>query len=160
MNLRKMKKLSKRAVPLLEALGHGKQIFLSVKDEGDLKTIINEKKHWNRCPARNVELAEVVQGFGYRPKCREQRTHKFIIVYPPSAPLKGTPMIGWDEGFCAHEWHEETCWEFLCSIVFWHFVDEKVRFDSVELVATRDFSKPHQVLAAAREMIAERESAA
>ncbi|WP_102867912.1 hypothetical protein [Pseudovibrio exalbescens] len=160
MNLRKMKKLSKRAVPLLIALGEKGEIFPAEKGENSLSSVITDKKHWSRSPARNGELASFLwDGYAYQPKCRKNNPCKFISVCPPSHPLKGTPMIGETSGYYEPEWSEETCWERLCGLVFWHYVDEKVLFDSVELVATRDFSKPHHVLAAAREMIADREKA-
>jgi hypothetical protein len=70
---------------------------------------------------------------------------------PPSHPLAGTIMVGSVEGYFEPEWSEDCAYGSLLNIVMYHFVD----FDGEDLVPTRRIRGPHDVFAAADDMLRE-----
>lgn len=154
MNLRTLKKLSKRAAPLLSQLGDDRQQFPAKKRDSYHEAFIGDRKHWerNRChptyQGRNgwgsPRGAEIVFT-----TCKGKR----IVMRPPSHPRKGTMMIGAMSGYYEPEWDELDAWSALDSIVRDHF---EVWSDVGEFLGlSRALKTPRQILAAAREIIAD-----
>lgn len=149
MNLRTLKKLSKKAAPLLPLLGDDRNQFRAahhMQCKNYFHTIILERKHWERGrsvhgdPLRHLErksLAKDGQGWVWRA--------------PPSHPRKGTIMVGSMYGYYEPEWEEETAWEALCSLVRTYFSDWDPEKENV--VLTRYFERPGDIIRAAHEMI-------
>lgn len=91
MNLRTLKKLSKRAAPILIA-HYGLEVFIA--ERGDNYHGLEIRCH-------------------HKPKkCRRSCDCKWH-------PLKGTPMVGEMSGYYEPEWSEETAWERLGQLVHW-----------------------------------------
>lgn len=153
MNLRTLKKLSKRAVPYLALIGDRREIFLAEADENYTGLMIMDRKHWER--GRSVHADNIRQNEIKRlPKNPIGDKPYWIWMAPPSHPKAGTPMVGATDGYYEPEWSEETAWEALRNWVTGHFVDYDPEADC--LCATRTFKNPGQVFAAADELIAAR----
>ena len=165
MNLRTLKKLSKRAVPLLAALGDMGEIFLSERGDNYHGLVIKARKHWdrNRCHPTHKPRDE------HQIVLTTQQGHR-ICMSAPSNPRKGTPMIGWVSVCETPEWDERCCWALLLELVHSHYTDWEALSDDIDAIPaltrdlstpalTRDLSTPALVLAAARDMIAERSAA-
>ncbi|WP_186214680.1 hypothetical protein [Burkholderia gladioli] len=144
MNLRILKKLSKRAAPLLSRLGDHRQQFPAEKEESFQHLCGHDRKHWERTRAKYpLECRGEIK---YRPRdCRD-----WIVMREPYHPLKGTPMVGSMVGDYEREWEEQTAWEALRHIVFNHFST----WNENGRVLLRDLSTPSQVLRAAHEVAA------
>jgi hypothetical protein len=149
MNLRILKKLSKRAAPLLVALGHGQEQFPAAKDENYHGMLIRDRKHWERisCHPKYEAIA------GRDEILFKTQKGKLIVMRPPDHPLKGTIMVGGMSGYYEPEWDEECAWKALSDTVFWTFTDYDEEAD--DLKPTRELRTPAAILQAAREMIAE-----
>jgi hypothetical protein len=153
MNLRTLKKLSKRAAPLLPKLGDRREQFATAKGEGSLSHLITARKHWDRSicgpgyePWNNYSTS---RGMPMKQVTRAGRT---IVIRPPSEPRKGTVMVGCVSGYYEPEWSEETAWEALTEAVYWHFAEFD---DAGELVTARSLRSPSDVLRAAGEILSE-----
>lgn len=152
MNLRTLKKLSKRAAPLLPLLGDEREQFSSRKHDNYHHEFINDCKHWDRdrChpnyAGRNEWLtqrgAEIVF---------TTREGQRIVMRPPTHPRKGTVMVGAVSGYYEPEWDEQDAWSALNDIVCNHFEEWSDEGDFIGL--TRDLRHPSQVLAAAAELV-------
>lgn len=89
MNLRTLKKLSKRAAPIL-VQHYDLEVFIA--ERGD-----NYHGLKIRCPHKRGR---------FTCDCEHH-------------PLKGTPMVGEMSGYYEPEWKEETAWERLNEVVHW-----------------------------------------
>lgn len=117
MNLRIHKKLSKRAAPLLAALGDSRDQFPAQKWECYACTGRCDWKHWERSRARYP-----LDRRGER-KWRPKDGKNWIVMCCPDHPWKGTIMVGSMEGYYEREWEEESAWQSLCNRIFDHFTD-------------------------------------
>lgn len=146
MNLRTLKKLSKRAAPILPLLGDDREQFKAEPSENYTKTAIMERKHWERSGTvwRDVP----------KPRrdeiCYRARSGKVIAMRMPSHPRKGTPMVGGVSGYYEPEWDEETAWDALSGMVYAHFTDWG-HVDGPK--PTRAMRTPSDVFRAAADMV-------
>ncbi|BCH56038.1 hypothetical protein RvVAR031_36480 [Agrobacterium vitis] len=163
MNLRTLKKLSKRAAYYLPLLGDNREQFPAKRDDSHLSYLVAERKHWDR---RKVHPK-------YQPN-NDYLTHQGaeilhwtkagypIVIRPPGHPRKGTIMVGATSGYFQPEWDEECAWTALRNLVFDRFTDwDKIEQENCPPggALTRDLSTSFLILAAARELIAkERQS--
>lgn len=156
MNLRRLKKLSKRAAELLPLLGEKTATFPAERDANYHGTFVSDRKVWDRrrCHPdyqprneyRTRRAAEIVY---------TTRAGQRIVIRPPTHPLKGTRMIGSMSGGEQSEWDETDAWNYLDSIVRDHFTNWERVFDEdcpPGGALTRDLSSARLVLAAAREI--------
>lgn len=132
MNLRILKKLSKRASPLLVALGgylRGNEITHFTAgawgDEGHTSSIGHDRKHWDRSPAVHDEPLHGSIVRRPRDPTRSDSRYPFIHIRNPWTAWPGTPMVGWTSGYECPEWEERTAWEHLTHLV-WDDVAEYV----------------------------------
>lgn len=149
MNLRILKKLSKRAAPLLPLLGDNRKQFPAEKFDSFTRVGRIDRKHWER--SRVKYPMHFVGEITYRPKDGSD----WIVMRQPDPPLKGTIMVGETCGYYEPEWEEQTAWESLRTIVLDHFTEwVDVHGDYIpEPKLTRDFYFPSQVFDAADEII-------
>ncbi|MBN9033724.1 MAG: hypothetical protein BGO05_26230 [Rhizobiales bacterium 63-7] len=177
MNLRILKKLCKRAAPLLLQLGDDREQFPSEKWENYHGTFIGDRKHWDR--GRCHPSYEGRNGWG-TPRGAEvvftTRAGRRIVMGPPVHPRKGTIMVGAPSGYYEPEWDEQCAWSALESLVLDHFTDWDLveRWQEREFASedaekfewpvggalTRDLSSVSLIFAAAREIIAGKGGAA
>lgn len=144
MNLRILKKLSRRAAPLLPRLGDNREQFRAVRGDNYLKTVILDRKHFERGRSANPTL------FGeHMTKWPAKDGDGWIYMKPPSHPRKGTIMVGAVSGYYEPEWYEETAWDALREIVYAHFTDWE---NDARLMRCLD--TPALIFAAAKEIIA------
>jgi hypothetical protein len=151
MNLRTLKKLSKRAAPLLPQLGDNRQQFLSEEGDNYHGLIISARKHWERCSSIHTDCISEGE-FCIAPRCREGRRHPYVKVRPPAHPWPRTVMVGAMQGYYEPEWDEESAYGALRAHVFYHFTD----YSEDGWRPTRRIRTPRDVFAAAGEMIAVR----
>lgn len=157
MNLRILKKLSKRAAPLLPLLGDPREQFRARKDENYIGRMIRDRTCWDRSRCHPSHTSESLGG-----GCivfRTRRGHAVVMCHP-SHPLKGTVMVGAVTGYYEPEWDEEDAWSSLCALVACHFTDWEVELaswnsDTPVSSLTRDLSTPSLMLAAAADIVAE-----
>ncbi|APQ14721.1 hypothetical protein BJP27_24435 (plasmid) [Pseudomonas oryzihabitans] len=118
MNLRILKKLSKRAAPHLAALGDARKQFRAEPGDNYTHTIGFERKHWDR--------STIPDFTGWKDDI-EYRTRKGDAVVHLSEkyihPWAGTVMVGAMEGYYEPEWHECTAWDSLKDLVRDHYMD-------------------------------------
>lgn len=149
-NLRILKKLSKRAAPLLVQLGIADEsaLFRAEKNDNYHGTVIRDRKHWERTrchpshkPVRKADEIKYLTRKGH-----------VVSMSPPSHPLKGTMMTGGMSGYYEPEWSEECAYAALFQHLSYSFAeyDEKTE----DLVPTRLLSSPSDVFAAASELVA------
>lgn len=112
MNLRLLKKLSKRAAGYILILDKKAELFLAEKGQNFTAVKGHEFKHWSRL--RSVHGDNIFKG-GIKYRVRKD-TH-WISLQEPTNPYKGTYMIGWNSGYYEPEWVEKTAWEHLNDIV-------------------------------------------
>lgn len=160
MNLRTLKKLSKRAAPLLGKLGDRREQFRAEADDSYISTLITARKHWERHTCHpSYEPKNRFSGLRGTPIKRQTRTGRFLVVEPPNHPRKGTIMVGWTCGGEEPEWAEGSAWEALFDLMFWEFAGAVQEGDDVSFELTRPLNTPRQVLGAARDAIAARKAA-
>ncbi|MBN3853802.1 hypothetical protein G3N59_10460 [Paraburkholderia sp. Ac-20340] len=147
MNLRILKKLSKRAAPLLPLLGDCREQFRAERDGSHTGQAGIERKHWDR-----TSVSHGGKPWRHDIKFKVRRGERWVVMSPPSSPLKGTVIVGEMSGYYEPEWDEETAWESLERIVLDHFTD----WDESGPTALRRFRYPSDIFRAAREIIAER----
>lgn len=152
MNLRTLKKLSKRAAPLLPLLGDGREQFPSKKHDNYHHEFIGDRKHWDRdrChpsyEGRNDWQTQ--RGAEIVVTTREGRR---IVMRPPTHPRKGTVMVGAVSGYYEPEWDEQDAWSALNDVVCSHF--EEWSNEGELLGLSRDLHTPTQIFSAAAEMV-------
>lgn len=155
MNLRILKKLSKRAAPFLNALGDDRKQFRAERWENYISVLIPARKHWERTrchpsyDGRNDFMS--ARGAERLFKTADGRT---MVMKPPSYARKGTMMVGGMSGYYEPEWDEQSAWEALTEFVFNHFTDYSEDGPSI----TREFRSPADFFRAAAEIIAEGKS--
>lgn len=118
MNLRILKKLSKRAAPLLPLIGDSRKQFSAEPGDSYTGLLIMERKHWER--GRSVH-ADTLGEHEIKTPARDGRG--WVYARPPDHPRKGTVMVGAVSGYYEPEWSEETAWEALREAVFWRYVE-------------------------------------
>lgn len=159
MNLRILKKLSKKAAPLIAALqdkrGRGFQHFVGDRgDPGYAATCGHDLKHWDRSPAVHADLlwetSIVVQ-----PRSRAGTRYPFIHLREPGLVWPGTPMVGWMSGYEEPEWEEQDAWAYLREIVYAATTDFRFVDDDMEAVQLEKIRNPADVLSKARSMAAQ-----
>lgn len=151
MNLRILKKLCKRAAPLLPLLGDKRHQYKAEKWECYISRLSRcDLKHWERRRTRYPSDRAIK----YRPVDGKD----WIVMIPPDQPLKGTMMVGSMEGYYEREWEEESAWDALFSLVWWHFAKHHDDEGGGYMVQPRDLRTPSLVLKAAREIIQERKA--
>jgi hypothetical protein len=116
-NLRILKKLSKRAAPLLPLLGDDRKQFKAEKGDSYTSVRGHDFKHWERM--RSVHGDTFRGTIKYRPK----HGRGWIAMMEPPHPLKGTVMVGEMVGYYEPEWEEHTAWEALHRLVIEYFTD-------------------------------------
>lgn len=153
MNLRILKKLSKRAAPYLPLLGDRRKQFRAMKGDSYHKLLLMDRACWDR--GRSVHGDCIRQ---HEIKWPAADGNGWVWMAPPTHPLKGTMMVGAMVGYYEPEWDEECCYEVLRSEIRCRFTDWDVLNDDIDAVPqlTRDLSTPSQVFAAARELVAQR----
>jgi hypothetical protein len=147
MNLRTLKKLSKRATPILPLLGDTREQFSAKRYENYTATLIRARKHWERGATVWKDIPEP----SCDRICYRARSGRVISMRPPSHPLKGTPMVGGMSGYYEPEWDEETAWDSLSRMVHEHFMHYSR--DGVPR-PTRRLRTPSDVFNAAADMVA------
>lgn len=158
MNLRILKKLSKRAAPYLPLLGDNRQQFPAEKGENYHGLIVRD---WNR--VERVSSCHPESDFDERtaaviaPRGRAGSTHPYVHLWWPYHPLKGTVMVGEMSGYETPEWSEETAWGALTEIVFWHFTEYNPEYETLD--PTRTYHCHEDFFRAADEMLADRTAA-
>ncbi len=117
MNLRILKKLSKRAAPLLVALGNKDQQFPADRWDGHTSSTGHERKHWKRGNSRSrIDF----HGYVYW-QARNGLGHSYMRQ--PNRPWKGTIMLGWTVGHETPEWEEDDAGTLLVREVEGHFTE-------------------------------------
>lgn len=155
MNLRILKKLSKRAAPLLPLLGDNREQFPAREGDNYHGMIIRARKHWERCPSVHTDCIREGE-LSTAPRCRVGSRYPYVKVYPPSHPWPRTVMVGEVSGYYQPEWDEESAYGALATYVRYAFMDYT---DAGEMMAARPLRTPRQIFAAAAELIAERSAA-
>jgi hypothetical protein len=146
-NLRTLKKLSKRAAPLLPLLGDTREQFRAKKHENFTSSRIPAQKHWER--GRSVHSDCIGDGEIKKPAADG---NGWVYQRPPSHPLKGTVIVGSVSGYYEPEWDEETAWDALEKIVHFSFMEHR----DDEMFPTRAMRTPSQIFRGARDLIAGR----
>jgi hypothetical protein len=154
MNLRILKKLSKRAAAYLPLLGDRRAQFPAEAGENYHGVRVRARKHYERCPSVHTDLFDEDE-ICTAPRCRRNHVWPYIKLRPPVHPLAGTIMVGAMSGYETPEWDEESAWGALADQVHWHFV----QFNEDALVPTRRLRTPSEVFRAADDMVAERRAA-
>lgn len=169
MNLRILKKLSKRAAPLLVALDgyqFGKVEHFTADREGFTHTTGHDRKHWERMRGAHDEPCS--GSIAYRPRKASGR-YPFVRVSEPFNVWPGTPMVGWTSGYETPEWEERTAWEHLADIIVCEVTEyrEVPREDDewgpgydLEPVTRERLRNPRDVLRRARDLVLERQGVA
>lgn len=146
MNLRILKKLSKRAAPLLPEIGicSGK-LFPAARCDNYTSSTGHERKHWER------GNAAYPCNFSHYHYFQSRRGLGNPYMHQPDHPLKGTMMLGWTSGYEEPEWEEEDAWTILRNNVCGHFSD----WSDLERgpVPLRRLKNPSAILKAATEAI-------
>lgn len=156
MNLRILKKLSKRAAPYLATLGDRREQFMAEKGENYHGLIIRDRTSAERWPSCHTDTCERVLKIT-EPRCRAGTRHPYVKLMASYHPMKGTIMVGAMQGYYEPEWDEETAYSALRSIVTNHFTDwEALMAEDDRPVLTRDLSTKSKLFAAADDMLAER----
>ncbi|MCB1534887.1 MAG: hypothetical protein KDJ44_09215 [Rhodoblastus sp.] len=151
MNLRILKKLSKRAAPLLPLLGDHREQFPAERGANYMSTLILDRKHFERMRSLNPDCL-----FERDMKWPARDGRGWIRATPPAHPWPGTVMVGSMVGYEEPEWDEETAWCALVALVMAHFTDWDTAAATDEPpVPTRDLSTPSLIFEAARDMAAE-----
>jgi hypothetical protein len=153
MNLRTLKKLSKRAAPLLPLIGDTRKQFRAEHHNTGNNfiggTLIMARKHWQR--GRSVHDECIRQCEIKRPAPNGKG---WLWMAPPDHPRKGTVMVGAMSGYYEPEWDEECAWSALENLVRCHFTDWNPCHQDTPKVLRR-LDTPSEVFRAACEMVAE-----
>lgn len=150
MNLRILKKLSKRAAPYLALLGENREQFKAEKGENYIGSLRGfERKHWERM--RSVHNEVIGDGYKYP----ANNGNGYISVRPPNHPRKGTVMVGGMSGYYEPEWDETTAYEALVDVLFNIFTpwDDYDEVNDIWPSCFRNLSTPRLIFLAADELI-------
>lgn len=156
MNLRILKKLSKRAAPLLVALGDRREQFPNDRWEGHTSSTGHERKHWERRRARYP--MERRGDIHVKPRNGEGM---IVLSQEYMHPWKGTIMLGWTFGHETPEWEEDDAWTLLAREVRSHWeefreipgTEDEMGCPEHEWVIHRRFRNPSAILRAVPELI-------
>jgi hypothetical protein len=151
MNLRTLKKLSKRAAPLLRQLGDERLQFAAGREDSyGAHSFVGDRKHWDRsrCHADYEPRNDWSISAGEEILSVTRAGHR-ILMKPPVHPRKGTPMVGATTGYYEPEWNEETAWDALDTIVRHHFMD----WSEDGPTPLRVFRRPSEILSAVQEIV-------
>lgn len=158
MNLRILKKLSKRAAPHMAALGYScKQYVAESCDSYTSSSNRHDRKHWVRHRARRPSNLALPGRRHVVP-----RRGDGIIVLSDGAicPWPGTVMLRWSVGYYEPEWEEGDAWSLLKNTVRSHWGEyrEIPCTDGCgglngEYVYTRRLRNPSAILRALPEVI-------
>lgn len=154
-NLRILKKLCKRAVPLLPALGYRCKPFPAVKGDNYHGMLIPDQRDCERWPSVHGDLIGERAAGRIEPRCRRGTGRPFVMLMRPYHPKPGTPMVGSMSGGYEPEWDESCTWLVLHEIVRWHYAE----FDrNGDVTFTRQFhpARPGAIFKAAAEIAAQR----
>ncbi|MET4160533.1 hypothetical protein ABIE61_000347 [Marinobacterium sp. MBR-111] len=151
MNLRILKKLSKRAAPILKVLKSHGEIFIA-DDECYTSSTRHDQKHMERHAARYPTWG--LRGARYY---MPRHGLRHVALWQPSNVWPGTAMIGAKCGYEEPEWEEEDAWSALRSNVYSHFTDiihtpSADDFGGYEFRRTRKLNSPTQILKAAQDI--------
>lgn len=116
MNLRILKKLSKRAAPIVAELVKNQHydLFKAVCGENFTNTYRHDRKHWERSYSRHGESC-----FQRDIKLKPRNGEGYILLSQQYLhPWANTEMIGWTYGYETPEWEEETTWDSFTTYVF------------------------------------------
>ena len=156
MNLRILKKLSKRAAPYLAALGITDKQFLAERWEDYTDSSGHDRKHRERRRAR-YPMGPLHGDIHLHPRRGEG-----VIVLSEAYlhPWPGTVMLGWNVGYETPEWEENDAWSILERSVLDHWTeyrevgtDDESGFSDYELITHRRFRNPAAVFRALPEVI-------
>lgn len=152
MNLRILKKLSKRAAPYLVRIGDKRTQFTAVDGDNFHGLKIRDITRLERTGSPNAKSVHRDMHFAtIAPKCRAGTAHPYVHLSYPSNPIKGTVMVGAMEGYYEPEWDECTAWEALRNWVRGHFWEYDEKTDRAYY--TRRFRNPGEIFAAADELL-------
>lgn len=157
MNLRILKKLSKRAALLLKELGGYDKPYTAEAGDGYTSTCGHDRKHWDR--GRDM--------FPFEPRGREihirPRRGAGVVVLSERyvTPWPGTVMFGWKVGYYEPEWEEDDAWSILAAAVREHWMEyceipgseDEDGCPDFEWVVERRLNSPSAILRAAPEVI-------
>lgn len=151
MNLRVLKKLSKRAAPYLPRLGDLREQFRSERGENYHELNILDRSDFERSRCHPRYEAGTDEQIVYNTRAGHR-----IVMRPPSHPKKGTVMVGGMQGYYEPEWEEECAYAALLRLVFTHFTDWEgaARRDAIPELF-RPLCTPTLVFAAADDMVRE-----
>lgn len=157
MNLRTLKKLSKRAAALLPLLGQDLKQFAAAPAESYHGEFIGERKHWDRHTIKADYSPFVTWNnrLGKSIVFTSRAGHR-VLMRPPAHPRKGTIMVGYVNGGMEPEWVEECAWSALVQTVLDAHTDWS---DPDSPTILRVLRKPSHILRAAEEMAALRNAA-
>lgn len=117
MNLRILKKLSKRVKPLIYGKSSGLEFFLADSHDNYTNTHGHDRKHWERMQSGNSECF-------FKKDIKIKTKNGFILMSEQYIhPWKNTEMVGWMSGYEEPEWEEETAWDRFCSNIWYKFND-------------------------------------
>ena len=143
---------------MLAVLGDTREQFPARKWDSNTSVGGHDRKHWERTRAKYPLRRR--GDITVRPNSGED----WIVLRQPTAPWKGTVMVGEMSGYYEPEWDEETAYEALQDIVFWHFAEMTYPTDATgdaewpRPICHRDVSTPNLVFDAARAMLIEKGS--
>jgi hypothetical protein len=156
MNLRILKKLSKRAAPLLAALGVTDKQFPAERWEDYTESSGHDRKHRERRRARHP-MEPRHTDIHLKP-----RRGQGVVVLSEAHlhPWPGTIMLGWNVGYETPEWEENDAWSILERTVLDHWteyrevdVDEDVGHVGYALIIHRRFRNPSDIFRAVPEVV-------
>ncbi len=149
MNLRILKKLSKRAAPYLPLIGDTREQFPAETGDNYTKTLIWDRTCWERSYSAHGD--RIREGEIKWLARNTSRRFPWCYMAPPHHPLKGTVMVGSMCGYYQPEWDEETAWESFRDWVWWQFA--KYSNDG-SVHCARVFEYPGDFFRAADELLA------
>lgn len=146
MNLRILKKLSKRAAPYLPLLGDRREQFPARPGDNYHGLIVSARKHWERSHCHpNYEPWNPSEAIVWT-----TRAGRRALMKMPSHPWPGTIMVGETSGYYEPEWSEECAYAALANLVYWHFTEWS---DEGEPRPTRRIRAPRDIFRGADQMI-------
>lgn len=156
MNLRILKKLSKRAVPLLHQIGETRTVFPAEKEENYHGMIIRDMTRLERFGSSNTDkMTAHLHVATIAPKCRQGTRHPYVKCYLSPHPIKGTPMVGGMSGYYEPEWSEETAYGVLLRWVRNNFFKYDPKTENCRF--TGSFKNSSDVFRAATELLSQKQ---
>lgn len=144
MNLRILKKLSRRAAPLLARLGDTRTQFAAERHENYTGLSILARKHFDRTRSPHGDVWDE-----HERKHPARDGNGWIRMTPPYNPWPGTIMVGGVVGYYEPEWEEEPAWEALRDIIWRAYTN----WGDEPPTVTRCLRTPRDVFRAAHDLI-------